>query len=181
LYHFPALAVGYGSEFPRQFAPPLVGRAAPHSPPTPAIDTHSSRSRAGLRPRSLPCPIGQQPLRTRLSAEVGQHAPTTSQHRLHPRQVVGPRDSTCWRIDAQANAAFDMGTFGGVDFPFRSHAHRTTAHCPSSVRRNDEPLAGSPFPLLHPPRTHAAARLPRASGPSAPRVGRECGSLARDR
>src|SRR5262249_20823781 len=47
---------------------------------------------------------------------------------------------------------------------------------PPTRRREDDPIAGSLFSLPHPTWPHAAASLPRVSGPSAPRVGRECGS-----
>jgi hypothetical protein len=172
MYPSSAPTADYGRVFPRQFAPPLVGRAARLRPPSRALDTHSTRSRAGQRPRSLACPIGQRLARTRLSAEVGQHAWTTSHHRAHPRQVVGPQDSTCSRIGAHANAAFDPHDLARrLPFPFTHATYNATS--PTIGRRNDEPAAGPHFPPLHPARPHAAARLSRASGLSSPRVGRE--------
>jgi len=107
LYPLPVPPARYRRVFPRQFAPPLVGRAARLRPPSRALDTHSTQLRAGQRPRSPPCPIGLRLLRTRLSAEVGQHALSTCHHRGHPRQVVGPRGSTRPRIDAQASPPID--------------------------------------------------------------------------
>ena len=74
LYPLPVPPARYRRVFPRQFAPPLVGRAARLRPPSRALDTHSTQLRAGQRPRSPPCPIRLRLLRTRLSAEVGQHA-----------------------------------------------------------------------------------------------------------
>jgi hypothetical protein len=57
LYPLRSPTARYGAEFARQFAPPLVGRAARLRPPSRAIGTHSSLSRAGLRPRPPSCPL----------------------------------------------------------------------------------------------------------------------------
>ena len=119
-------------------------------------------------------------MRTRLSAEVGQHAPTTSHQRSHPRQVVGPRCSTCSRIDAHASAAFDAQTLAAsTSLPVRV----TQRDNSSIVHRSFAETTSRPPVLSFPCCIHHGrmrpTRLPRASGLSAPRVGRECGSPAR--
>ena len=72
LYPFSVPTAGSGSEFPRQIAPPLVGRAARLRPPSRAIDTHIFDCARDCGLVRHACPIRHHEWRTRLSAEVGR-------------------------------------------------------------------------------------------------------------
>jgi len=107
LYHLPAPTAGYGHVFPRQFAPPLVGRAARPRPSSRIIYSHSIiRCGTGGVVRHQ-CPIRFDERELGCRPRSGGASDMTSPHRSRPRQVVGPRCSTCCRIDACANAPFE--------------------------------------------------------------------------
>jgi hypothetical protein len=125
------------------------------------IDMHGSQPFAGLRPRPPSCPL-ERP--SGANSAVGRsraaQSDMTSIQRSRPRQVVGPRCSTCIRIDAQASASSDTDILGDLDFPFPfAHAAINRSVVGRIVRRDDEADAGPLSPLLHPPRPHAARSI----------------------